>query len=150
MKSEERIVVDLVRSCPYAALGTLDGDGRPFVSFVSVAMHQDHPILLLSRLARHSAHLAQRCEASLLFGPKATGDDLLAGARVTLTGTVAGTNDHPARDAFLSSHPAASRYADFTDFSFYRMNIDEAHLVAGFGRIASLEGSALHAALRDE
>lgn len=150
MDSETEIAAELIRSCAYGALGTLDGDGLPFVSFVSVATHGARPVLLLSRLAQHSAHLTRRREASLLFGPKTTGDDPLTGARVTVTGTVAKSGDPAARAAFLACHPSASRYADFSDFSIYLMSIEKAHLVAGFGRIASVEASAISAALQGE
>ena len=37
----------------------------------------------------------------------------------------------------------AAMYADFKDFSFYRLTVERAHLVAGFGRIHWLEASAL-------
>jgi heme iron utilization protein len=32
-------------------------------------------------------------------------------------------------------------YADFRDFAFYRMHIERAHLVAGFGRILWVDGA---------
>ena len=34
-------------------------------------------------------------------------------------------------------------YADFKDFAFYRVEVERAHLVAGFGRIHWIEGAAL-------
>jgi hypothetical protein len=40
--------------------------------------------------------------------------------------------------AYLRRHPEAEQFASFTDFSFYRIDITRAHLVAGFGRIVDL------------
>ena len=39
---------------------------------------------------------------------------------------------------YLRRHPDAEMFANFADFSFYRMEITRAHLVAGFGRIVDL------------
>jgi len=41
--------------------------------------------------------------------------------------------------AYLRRHPDAEMYANFSDFSFYRMEISRVHLVAGFGRIVDLK-----------
>jgi hypothetical protein len=75
------------------------------------------------------------------------GGDVLTGSRVTLTGwfekiaePVAASQ---ARDAYLSRHPSAAGYADFADFGWWRLVIDEAHLVQGFGRIATLKAGQL-------
>ena len=36
---------------------------------------------------------------------------------------------------FIARHPAAALYGNFHDFQIYRMRIERAHLIAGFGRI---------------
>ena len=41
-------------------------------------------------------------------------------------------------NTYLRRHPDAEMFANFADFSFYRMEIARAHLVAGFGRIVDL------------
>jgi hypothetical protein len=48
-----------------------------------------------------------------------------------------------ARDDYLSRHPSAAGYAGFADFGWWRLQIDEAHLVQGFGRIATLKATQL-------
>ena len=124
----------LLRSATRAALGTLDEEGRPFVSLVAVATAPDGaPVMLLSDLARHTRHLRERPEASLLVD--GTGDSGMDGPRVTLRGRVRRDGDEAARSRFVARHADAGTYAGFSDFSLWRFEADDAHLVAGFGRI---------------
>ncbi len=44
---------------------------------------------------------------------------------------------------YLARHPSAVRYAGFGDFNLYRVIIERAHLVAGFGRIHWIEAGDL-------
>lgn len=123
------------------SLATLDAGGAPFASLVTVAITAaGEPILLLSTLARHSRNLARDSRASLLLvAPGGEGGDPLAGARLTLTGTVGPRDEDPdLRWRFLARHPEAAGYADFADFGFHRLAVGGGHLVAGFGRIVSL------------
>jgi putative heme iron utilization protein len=121
-----------------AALATLLPDGSPNASLVSVATLPDGaPLLLLSNLARHTTNIARDPRVSLLIAEQRAGEPLGA-ARVTLVGTIATTVDPAARRRFLARHPDAAAYADFKDFSFWRIEPARAHVVAGFGRIADV------------
>jgi putative heme iron utilization protein len=140
----------LVRATPRAALGTVlrassgAPPGGPYVSLVSVATdHDGAPLLLLSDLADHTRNLREDDRVSLLFD--ATGDraDPLAGERATLQGRLARSAEPRHRVRYLGRHPAAAMYADFRDFGFYRLAIERAHLVAGFGRIHWLDGTTI-------
>ncbi len=130
-----------LRLAATATLATLDKDGAPFASMVTVATTPaGDPILLLSTLAVHTRNLARDPRASLLVvAPGGEQGDPLAGSRLTLTGSVAADDDPATRRRFLARHPEARGYADFGDFGFYRLVIAGAHLVAGFGRIVDLE-----------
>jgi len=135
-----RLARRLIHTAPEAALGTLGDGGGPHVSHVSAATMPDGaPLLLISRLARHTANLARDGRASLLYvAPMGGPGDNDARARVTLDGRmreVADRND--ARDRFLRRHPAAKMYVDFSDFRFMAMAVEAVHLVAGFGRITA-------------
>jgi len=128
----------IVRATPRAALGTVmrDADGAPYVSLTLVATdHDGAPLLLLSELADHTKNLHRDERASLLFDATGELDDPLAGERVTVQGRLARSEEPRHRARYLARHPSASMYADFEDFAFYRMRIERAHLVAGFGRI---------------
>ncbi len=128
----------LLREARKGALATLLPGGAPYASLVTIACAMDAaPILLLSRLARHTANLATDSRVSLLL-EEAGARDSLEGARVSLSGTLSRTEDPAARRRFLARHPSAEAYAGFSDFGFWRMEMSGAHLVAGFGRIADL------------
>lgn len=130
----------VLRTAPTGGLGTLGGDGYPFTSLVATATTiSGEPILLLSDLAVHTRNLKQEARASLLLvEPGGEGGDPLAGARLTVVGRIEADDDPRLRSRFLAHHPEASGYADFKDFAFYRMAVDTAHLVAGFGRIVTI------------
>jgi hypothetical protein len=128
----------LLREAGEGALATLSPGGAPYASLVTVATAMDGaPILLLSRLARHTANVGADPRVALLLGGERKGDPL-EGARISLAGTLARIDDPTVRRRFLARHPSAGAYAGFSDFGFWRMEVSGAHLVAGFGRIADL------------
>jgi putative heme iron utilization protein len=130
----------LLREARTGALATLLPGGAPYASLVTVATLPDAaPVLLVSRLARHTANILADPRVSLLLGESHSGDPL-AGARLSLSGRIATTGDAAARRRFLARHPSAAGYADFQDFAFWRIEPTGAHLVAGFGRIVDLKG----------
>jgi putative heme iron utilization protein len=130
----------VLRSAATASLGTLDGDGAPFTSLVTVATTPEGaPLMLLSDLALHTRNLRRDPRASLLLvGPGGEGGDPLAGARLTLSGRVVRDDDAGHRRRFIARHAEAAGYASFADFALYRLDMSGAHLVAGFGRIVGL------------
>ena len=108
--------------------------------------HDLSPILLLSDLAEHTKAIAGRPRVSLLFdgtaGPRPAADRA-AGHRCS--GAPRRTDDERLTRRFLARHPDAAMYAGFKDFHFYRVTVERAHLVAGFGRIRWLEAAELTA-----
>ncbi len=126
----------LVRRARTAALSTLQRrSGHPFGSLVTVACEPDGtPIVLLSTLAAHSRNLAEDARASLLFVEGGLGDPQ-QGGRVTLVGRLELVEDDAAaRRRYLTRNPDAALYAGFADFAFFRLELEDCHLVAGFGR----------------
>jgi putative heme iron utilization protein len=152
MQSEDmsRGVRDLVRGLDRAALGTalpVDGGSWPYASLVLAAVDHDlSPILLLSDLAEHTKAIAADDRVSLLFDGTHGLDQPLTGPRVTLVGRAARTDDARLARRFLARHPDAEMYAGFKDFHFYRVAVERAHLVAGFGKIRWLSAAELNAA----
>jgi putative heme iron utilization protein len=144
-----RAVRDLVRSLDRAALATalpVDGATWPYASLVLVAVDHDlSPILLLSDLAEHTKAIAGDDRVSLLFDGTHGLDQPLTGPRVTLVGRAVQTADPRLGQRFLARHPDAEIYAGFKDFRFYRIAVERAHLVAGFGKISWLNAEALKA-----
>lgn len=135
----------LLRTAFQGALGTLDPDsGAPHVSLVTVATLPDGaPVLLLSDLAVHTRNLKADPRVSLMISEPVRPGDPLALARVAVAGRIARTEDTTARRRFLARHPDAAAYAAFPDFGIYRIALERAHLVAGFGRIATIEAREL-------
>lgn len=139
----------LLRGTPTVALATLEpAGGWPYCSLVNVACEDDGALLLLvSRLSVHTQALARDPRCSLLLagaGP----EDPLAHPRLTVFGRAVflerETEPHrEARHLFLARHPQAGRYADFSDFSFARIQPERALLNAGFGRASQLTASDL-------
>jgi putative heme iron utilization protein len=57
---------------------------------------------------------------------------------VTVLGRFERVDDASLRRRYLARHPQATLYADFPDFSFWRLTPSAIHGVAGFGRIETL------------
>jgi heme iron utilization protein len=134
----------LLRTTRAGTLATIDRNtGHPFASLVNVATDSDgSPLILVSRLATHTANLEKDPRASLLLAAAGRGDPL-AHPRLTVLGTFARLTPHVvdearARSRFLAHHPKSALYADFADFSFWRLSIASAHLNGGFARAADL------------
>lgn len=137
-----RLARSLLRRRRQGALATLmAGDGDPYCSLVNVASHADgSPILLISRLAVHTKNILADSRVSLMLDERTAGDPL-EGARIMVAGRAeaAGASDLDLlRRRYLNAHPSAEAFANFKDFSFFRIAPSGAHLVAGFGRIVDL------------
>ncbi|MDJ0931033.1 DUF2470 domain-containing protein [Breoghania sp.] len=134
----------ILRSVATGALATLEPEGgAPYGSLVTVATDFDGaPILLLSDLALHTRNLKVDGRVGLLL-EEHNPFEPLQGARLSLNGTIERTENADARRRFLARHDDARGFADFADFSLYRLTPGRGHLVADFGRINDLSGSDL-------
>lgn len=133
-------VRELLRRAESAALATSlarGGAAAPYASLVLTACDQQgRPLLLLSDLADHSKNLAADPRLSLLVDGHRPDQEPLTGARVSVQGRCApGDGDPELLARFLRRHPSAEVYAGFADFKLYRVEVESAHLVAGFGQI---------------
>jgi heme iron utilization protein len=133
----------LLRTIRSGALATLDGQGFPFATLVTVATDIDgSPILLTSRLSSHTANLERNPQVSLLLAQTGKGDPL-AHPRLTVMGRAERTDLPRIRARFLARHPKAELYVDFPDFSFWGIEILGGHLNGGFAKAATLSGQDL-------
>lgn len=139
---------DVLRSIRTGALGTLDRNtGHPVTTLANVATDTDgSPLILISKLASHTANLAADPRASVLLARLGKGDPQ-AHPRLTVLGRFVAVEDEAERTRlkarFLARHPKAQIYADFPDFSLWRMDVAAAHLNGGFARAADLPASDL-------
>lgn len=122
------------------SLATIQGDGGyPYASLITLATDPaGAPIFLISKLARHTANLMQDPRASIMVDETSALADPLQGARLSLYGRAEPAAGEGIRRRFLARHPEAAFYADFPDFGFWRLQVEGAHYVGGFGRIFDL------------
>jgi putative heme iron utilization protein len=130
----------LLRRARTCSLSTLSvADGTPYGSLANIATDvAGRPIILISRLAWHTKNLTADTRASVLLGEIPEKGDALVGPRVTVLGRFEQIKDEDVKRRYLARHPQAAMYADFADFSFWRLTPSTIHGVAGFGRIETL------------
>jgi putative heme iron utilization protein len=133
----------LLRTRERAALAT-SLRGAPYASLVLVTADLDaSPLLLLSGLAEHSRNIALDPRISLLLDATEGHADPLTGPRVSLVGQAEAIEDRRRLARFTAHHPSSVTYSGFGDFRLYRIIVDRAHLVAGFGQIRWIDGHDL-------
>lgn len=161
MAHEPRLNLELrqlLQQCRLGALGTIDDEGRPFVSMVPWALEPSQPCLVLhvSALAAHARYLMARPQVSLLvMAPEQAGQPVHAQHRVSLQGLARLPSRDEAewmrcRDVYLARFPEAEPMTQLGDFRFVALDIREARQVAGFGAARSLDGEAIRAVLQPQ
>jgi heme iron utilization protein len=113
--------------------------GYPYGSFVTFAMDGAAPVFFISGLAEHTKNLRLDGRASLLIAEGGE-DDPLANGRVTVLGRCrrleAGAERDAAKAAYLQTHPNAAYYIDYTDFGFWRLDVESVRYIGGYGRMS--------------
>ncbi|WP_421857483.1 HugZ family protein [Oricola sp.] len=144
-----RLARTLIATARHAALGVVLGEtGHPGASRVALATDFDGaPIILVSALSWHTQALAGDPRCSLLVGEVGKGDPL-AHPRITLFGRAEPVTRNSeagqrVKRRYLSRQPKAALYADFGDFTFFRIIIDRASLNGGFGKAYELTSDDL-------
>ena len=134
----------IMRLADKISLATIDGDGGgPFLSLTGVATLMNvTPILLMSDISRHTKNLDLDPRASLLFDGTGDHANPLTEDRVSVIGRIVKSSTNEAEQRFMARHPKAF-YAQFADFSFYEMHVEEAHFVGGFGTALSVPPDVL-------
>lgn len=121
-----------------ASLATLSRrhPGHPFASVMPYALDVDgRPLFLISAMAMHTQNLEADARASLLITQPGWTGDPLAAARLTLMGEarrVPSAETPAVRTAYLARHERARYWADFEDFSLWRMDVADLYFVGGF------------------
>jgi putative heme iron utilization protein len=110
--------------------------GYPFGSVTPYLLdHAARPVILISKLAEHTRNIDADPRVSLLV--RDTGDDVQAGARLTLIGDAGRATDMPEslRARYVRYVPDAERLLALGDFSFYRIEPRQLRFIGGFGAI---------------
>ena len=132
-----------------ATLCTLTADGYPYGSVVSYAVDDaGAPLLLISELAEHTVNARGDDRVSMLATAATTRQaDPLGSARLTLLGRLRLVDDQAGpHGAYLERHPYAAAYVDFSDFSFWRIDVEQCRFVGGFGHMSWVTADAYRAA----
>jgi putative heme iron utilization protein len=135
----------LVEAVGTGTLSTVSKEpaGFPYGSFVLLALDEGNPVFLFSELAEHTKNLRAESRCSLLVAEDGEGDPLARG-RVTLIGHCEGLSSNgeleQARRAYLETHPNASYYVDYKDFSFWKLEVDSLRYIGGYGRMSWVTG----------
>jgi heme iron utilization protein len=117
-------------------------NGKPFGSHVPYLLGENwtRAYSHLSRLALHTQHLLQDPQVSLFLSePDHAEKSLLALRRIDLRGTAAIlAPDAPTyagiKERYLARFPKSAVTFGFADFSLWELQLQEAHLVLGFGQ----------------
>ncbi len=126
----------LLRSARHGALGVLCPDTQtPHVSRVSVGTAPDGmPVTLVSEISLHTGALRRNPACSLLVGEPGGRGNPLTHPRLTLQCSACPADKDDLKQLFLSQHPKATLYYDFSDFIMLRLEVLAAHLNGGFGK----------------
>jgi hypothetical protein len=124
---------------------SIDVAGYPFGSIAPYTLNYDgEPAILISEIAQHTRNIKQNNKVSLtVFKPDA--DDPQAGSRLTWIGDAESVDpsDKETRDRYLRYFPSAESYFETHDFSFYRIGLQRARFIGGFGQIFWIEADAM-------
>jgi putative heme iron utilization protein len=125
----------LLHAARWGTLATSMEDGQPFASLVTPAVAPDGAVLmLLSSLAAHTRHLVAQPRCALMVAGQAANANPQTAPRLTVLGVAARQDDAGLRAYWVQRHPYASPYADFTDFSVWRLVPEAGHFIGGFAQ----------------
>lgn len=126
--------------------------GWPFGSVMPFALTTDgSPLFLISGMAIHTQNLLADPRVSLLVVQSGSGSDPLGSPRATLLGNVRKI-DEPSqelRDSYLARHASARYWIDFSDFSFFQLDVSDVYFVGGFGVMGWVTADDYRAAAPD-
>lgn len=130
----------VLRTARIAALATLDpASGFPLATLTNIATDVDGaPLFLASKLSLHTRNIEADSRASVLVSSLGKGDPMANSARLSVVGRAERCSDANAKRRFLARHPKAKLYADFPDFSLFRLDVLGLHPNGGFARAGEI------------
>src|SRR6201994_305341 len=135
----------LISLASVATLSTLSRKhpGFPFGSLMLFALDDaGRPIFLISEMAMHTQNLKSDPRCSLFVGQAVADEDPLGTSRATLIGHAERVGEDEVasvREIYLARHENSRYWADFSDFSFYRLQPIALYYVGGFGVMGWVE-----------
>lgn len=126
----------LVRAGHVGTLSTaMADDGSPYGSVMPyVPDHRGRPLFLSAGIAVHTANMEAAPAAGLLVA-EAAGGDPQAEARVSLLGRATAATEAVDEERYFRRYPAHRRYLEVHEFGLWRLDVDRARFIGGFGDI---------------
>ena len=116
-------------------------EGYPFGSFTTFTTDRNRTVIIYaSRLAQHTKNLLHNSKASLTVYNLKNNGDQQDSQRLTLLGDlVLAADQDDCKERFSLFLPHSVNYHKMHDFSFYKLLINQARWIGGFGQIAWLK-----------
>lgn len=124
-------------------VSTIENGNKPYLSSMPFVIdNEGRPIVFISDLARHTDNIQKNSNVSIIVSEPDKQGSYFNGSRVTLSGKfVKVTNEKEiaaCRKLYMSHFEEAKEWADFGDFNYYRLEIDDIFFIGGFGEIDSV------------
>ncbi len=133
----------LLRAARAGTLAT-QKDGQPLASLVTPTAAPDLSVLIfISQLSEHTRQLRADPRCSLMVMGQPISANPQTAPRVTINGVATLEADPVAKARWLAVHPYAQLYAEFGDFSLWRIRPTSGQLVGGFARAFRLKPADL-------
>jgi heme oxygenase (biliverdin-IX-beta and delta-forming) len=124
--------------------------GYPFGSMMPYAAdNRGRPVFFISTMAMHTQNLQGDARASLMIMQPDVSGDPLGAARLTLVGTAKETPAAEVEDLYLSLHENAKYWREYTDFAYYRLEVEGVYFIGGFGVMGWISAEEYAAASPD-
>jgi putative heme iron utilization protein len=144
-KSTKDTLVNLINSSKIASLGT-SLNNVPYVSMVSYSYSLDLTefYVHLSQLAFHTQNILSNPNVSLMIcQPETLSNNPQTLARISINGIInainSSNNDYEKiKDNFLMKNPKSKLYFNLGDFILFKLIVQNARFVAGFGQTYNL------------
>src|SRR6185503_13740647 len=124
---------------------SVDVEGYPFGSIAPYVLnYEGEPTMLISDIAQHTRNIKRNNKVSLTVFDQCA-DDPQASSRLTWIGDaeLVEPTDTEIRQRYLRYFPSAESYFETHDFSFYRIRLQRARFIGGFGQIYWVEPDAM-------
>lgn len=91
------------------------------------------PVMFVSSMAMHTQNMREDSRVSLLIVQENVTGDPLGTARLTLLGSIVPAKAEEVKERYLARHENARFWQDYSDFAFYRLDVEGVYFVGGFG-----------------
>jgi len=133
----------LLRAARVGTLATAQA-GQPFAALVTPACAPDLSVLLLlSSLSEHTKQLCADPRCAMMVTGEAADINPQTAPRLTVTGEAAPLDDPALKARWVARHPYAAFYADFADFTLFRLCPEAGQFIGGFASAHRLKASDL-------